>query len=255
MYGWRARIGLLATAINTTMEPEFWELAPRGVSIHTMRVATEREGTPETLRAMEEGTLEAAKQVAKGEPDVVVYGCTSGSFFEGPKWNEKIIRELSAITNAPAVTTAGAMAACLVESGVKRINLVTPYVELTNERLKQFLSAFGIEVVRLGTFDMLDMFDHAKIEPEAVYAKTKEIDCSEAEAVFIACTQVRALDVVEILERDLGKPVYSANQASAWEAFKVLGIDPQVTDRGSLLRSLSGRSAAAQLQAKVSAAR
>jgi maleate cis-trans isomerase len=239
MYGWRGRIGLLATAINTTMEPEFWQLAPPGVSIHTTRVPTEREGTPETLRAMEEASLEAARQCAKGEPDVVVYGCTSGSFFEGPKWNEKIVRELSQIANAPAVTTAGAMAACLVESGVKRINVVTPYVELTNERLKQFLKAFGIEVVQLGTFDMLDMFDHAKIEPADVYAKVKEIDCAEAQAVFVACTQVRALEVVELLERDLGKPVYTANQASAWEAFKILGIDPAITDRGSLLRSLS----------------
>jgi maleate cis-trans isomerase len=239
MYGWRARIGLLATAVNTTMEPEFWQLAPPGVSIHTTRVPTEREGTPETLRAMEEASLEAARQVASGEPDVVVYGCTSGSFFEGPQWNDKIIRELSAIAKAPAVTTAGAMAACLVQSGIKRLNVVTPYVELTNERLKQFLNAFGIEVVALGTFDMLDMFDHAKIEPAAIYAKVKEIDCKDAQAVFVACTQLRALEVVELLEQDLGKPVYSANQASAWEAFKILGIDPGITDHGSLLRSLS----------------
>ena len=28
MYGWRGRIGLLATAINTVMEPEFWQLVP-----------------------------------------------------------------------------------------------------------------------------------------------------------------------------------------------------------------------------------
>jgi maleate cis-trans isomerase len=239
MYGWRARIGLLATAINTVMEPEFWDLAPRGVSIHTTRVATEREGTAETLRAMEAAALDAARLCACGEPDVVVYGCTSGSFFEGPKWNDKIVRDLSEISGCPAVTTAGAMAACLVEAGVKCIGVVTPYVELTNERLKQFLAAFGIEVVRLGTFDMLDMFDHAKILPEEVYSKTKETNCPEAQAIFIACTQVRALEVVEALERDLAKPVYTANQASAWEAFKVLGIDPGISDRGSLLRSLS----------------
>ena len=117
--------------------------------------------------------------------------------------------------------------------------VVTPYVELTNERLKQFLKAFGIDVVELGTFDMLDMFDHAKIQPEAVYEKVKEIDCREAEAVFVACTQVRALEVVEVLEKDLGKPVYTANQASAWEAFRLLGVDPGITNYGSLLRSLS----------------
>ena len=246
MYGWRARIGLLATAINTVMEPEFWQLAPRGVSIHTARVATEREGTPETLRAMEQAALDAAAMCACGEPDVIVYGCTSGSFFEGPKWNDKIVADLTRIAGCPAVTTAGSMAACLVESGLKRINVVTPYVELTNERLKQFLAAFGIEVVRLGTFDMLDMFDHAKILPEAIYAKTKEVGCADADGVFIACTQLRALEVVELLERDLGKPVYSANQASAWEAFRILGIDPGVSNRGSLLRSLAGGRPASQ---------
>ena len=239
MYGWRARIGLLATAINTVMEPEFWELAPKGVSIHTTRIPTEREGTAETLRAMEQAALDAARVCASGEPDVVVYGCTSGSFFEGPAWNDKIVKDLSEIAGCPAVTTAGAMAASLKDGGFKRIAVVTPYVELTNERLKQFLSAYGIETVKLGTFDMLDMFDHAKILPEEVYKKTRETDCKEAEAIFIACTQVRALEVVEQLEQDLGKPVYTANQASIWEAFKILGVDPEVTEYGSLLRSLS----------------
>ena len=68
----------------------------------------------------------------------------------------------------------------------------------------------------LGTFDMLDMFDHAKIEPGEIYRKVKEITTPKAEAVFVACTQLRALEVLDSLERDLGKPVYSAVQASAW---------------------------------------
>lgn len=239
MYGWRGRIGLLATSINTTMEPEFWQLVPAGVSVHTTRVPTERAGTPEALREMEAASLRAAAEIAMGEPDVVVWGCTSGSFFEGPKGNDRITRELSDIVKAPVVTAAGAMAECLIATGVKHVNVVTPYVQLTNERLKQFLGAYGIEVVQLGTFDMLDMFDHAKIEPSAVYAKTKALDHSKADATFIACTQVRALEVLEPLEQDLGKPVYSVNQACAWRAFSLLAIDPGIANRGSLLRSLS----------------
>jgi maleate cis-trans isomerase len=92
---------------------------------------------------------------------------------------------------------------------------------------------------RLGTFDMLDMFDHAKIQPEDVYRKVKETVTDDSDGVFIACTQVRALEVVDMLERDLGKPVYSAVQATAWQTFATLGIDPRITDRGSLLRRLS----------------
>jgi maleate cis-trans isomerase len=239
MYGWRGRIGLLVPSINTTMETEFWRIAPQGVSVHSARIAGGRHGTPEELRSMENASKKAAEDVAMVEPDVVVYGCTSGSFFEGPEWNKKICEQLTAITKAPTVTTAGGMAACLMAAGHKRVDVVTPYVELTNERLKQFLKAHGIDVMKLGTFDMLDMFDHAKIQPEEIYRKVKETTTPDAEAVFVACTQLRALEVVDMLERDLGKPVYSAVQASAWQAYEMMGIDPKIMDCGSLLRRLS----------------
>src|ERR1700676_1077638 len=179
MYGWRGRIGLLVPSINTTMETEFWRIAPEGVSVHSARIAGGRHGTPEELRGMENASERAAQEVAMVEPDVVVYGCTSGSFFEGPAWNKKISDQLTAITRVPTVTTAGAMAACLAAGGHKKVDVVTPYVDVTNERLKQFLEAHGIEVVKLDTFDMLDMFDHAKIPPQEIYTKVKAIATAE----------------------------------------------------------------------------
>jgi maleate cis-trans isomerase len=239
MYGWRGRIGLLVPAINTTMETEFWRIAPPGVSVHSARIAGGRHGTPEELRGMEAASKAAARDVAMVEPDVVVYGCTSGSFFEGPEWNRRICDQLSGIARAPVVTTAGAMAAALMAGGHKKVDIVTPYVELTNERLKQFLKAHDIDVTTLGTFDMLDMFDHAKIEPGEIYRKVREITTPMSEAVFVACTQLRALEVLDDLERDLGKPVYSAVQASAWQAYQAMGIDPGITGCGGLLRKLS----------------
>jgi maleate cis-trans isomerase len=87
MYGWRGRIGLLVPSINTTMETEFWRIAPDGVSVHSARISGGRHGTPEELRSMENASKAAARDVAMVEPDVVAYGCTSGSFFEGPDWN------------------------------------------------------------------------------------------------------------------------------------------------------------------------
>ena len=239
MYGWRGRIGLLVPSINTTMETEFWRIAPQGVSVHTARIAGGRHGTPEELRNMEKESRSAATRIANVEPDFVVYGCTSGSFFEGPEWNKMICDELTKITKAPAVTTAGAMAACLQSNGHRKVDVVTPYVELTNEKLKSFLRSQGIEVASLGTFDMLDMFDHAKIEPEQIYSKVKQSITKEASAVFVACTQLRAMEVIDLLERDLGRPVYSAIQATAWAAFEAMQVDPGIMNCGSLLRSLS----------------
>lgn len=238
MYGWRGRIGLLVPSINTTMETEFWQIAPEGVSVHVARIAGGRHGTPEELRNMEKEARLAAAEVANTEPDIVVYGCTSASFFEGPSWNRMICDELTKITGAPTITTAGAMAECFNRYGHRRVDIITPYVDLTNERLKQFLQQQGIEVGHLATFDMLDMFDHARIQPEEIYRKAKETATKESTAVFVACTQLRALEVLDMLERDLGKPVYSAVQATAWMAYEALGINPRISDRGSLLRSL-----------------
>ena len=239
MYGWRGRIGLLVPSINTTMETEFWSIAPRGVSVHTARIAGGRKGTPEELRNMEKEARLAAGRVANVEPGVVVYGCTSGSFFEGPEWNTMICEALTDITGAPTVTTAGSMAECLMQNGHRKVDVVTPYVDLTNERLRQFMRAHDIEVGSLATFDMLDMFDHAKILPEEIYRRVKDTTTPESTAVFVACTQLRAMEVIDALERDLGKPVYSAVQATAWMAFDALGVDPQIEHCGSLLRSLS----------------
>ncbi|MGE4221221.1 MAG: aspartate/glutamate racemase family protein [Alphaproteobacteria bacterium] len=238
MHGWRARIGLLVPSINTTMEPEVWRTAPAGVTVHTARIATPREGHPDALRNMENTSVDACRLVAQTEPHVVMYGCTSGSFFEGPDFETRIRKTLGDIAKCPVVATAGAAANALRARGIKSVSVVTPYVQLTNERLTAFLNAFGITVARLQTFDMLDMYDHAKIQPSDVYQKAREAARDDAEAVFISCTQVRALEVVDMLERDTGKPVISANQASIWEAYTHLGIDPGLTAHGSLLRDM-----------------
>ena len=66
MYGWRGRIGLLVPSINTTMETEFWRIAPPGVSVHTARIAGGREGTPEELR---NSPQEVVRQFIGGHPD------------------------------------------------------------------------------------------------------------------------------------------------------------------------------------------
>ncbi len=61
----------------------------------------------------------------------------------------------------------------------------------------------------------------------------------EADAVFVAGAQVRAVEVVDWLEEDLRKPAISANQISFWKLFDALDIDPKVDNHGELMKSLS----------------
>lgn len=237
MYGWRAKIGLLVPSVNTTIEPDFWKLAPQGVSIHAARLKTERLMTFETLRDMEKSTEDAAAQVADAEVDVIAYGCTSGSFFGGHKWNKQIVNKMKKKTGIPSFTTTDAMMRSLEEKKLKKISVVTPYVSKTNEQLKKYLNDGGIRVVDLKAFEILDGFDHANITPWQVYELVKKADKPEAQGIFIACTQVRAIPVLDALEEDLKKPVISANQATLWLALKTLGYGGRIEGYGNLLLS------------------
>jgi hypothetical protein len=201
-----------------------------GRVVHTARIAGGREGTPEGATWKTRASTQPKKPVCRARRRRL--RLHERQLFEGPAWNKKICEQLTAITKAPTVTTAGAMVACLVAGGHKKVDVVTPYVALTNERLKQFAEAHGIEVATLGTFDMLDMFDHAKVLPEEIYAKVKEITTPDADAVFVACTQLRALEVLDTSSAISASP-YSAVQASAWQAYAAMNVDPKIMDCGS----------------------
>ncbi len=160
MRGWRAKIGLMIPSTNSTMEPDFNRLAPEGVTIHSARLKTKREATFETLREMEKLVIPAAKSLADCEVNAICYGCTSGSFLEGPSYSTRIEENIKNETGIAAITTANAMVESIKELGLKKITVVSPYVQATNERLIDFLEELKIKVVSLKAFDLLDQFEY-----------------------------------------------------------------------------------------------
>lgn len=237
MYGWRGKIGLLIPAVNATMEREFHSLAGEGLSIHTTRVEFAREGTLETLYSQEENALAAGALIRGVEPDVVLYGCTSGSFVGGPSWNHTIEEKLQSMCGCPAVTTTGAMLRAAETMRMHRPLVVTPYVQATNDRLVAYLAESGTEPAAVVGFDMLDTFEHANIRPELIYRTVRMHLNGDVDGVFIACTQLRALEIVEALEQDFQLPVVTANQASYWASIRALGLDGPRRGPGKLFES------------------
>ena len=51
----------------------------------------------------------------------------------------------------------------------------------------------------------------------------RDTDTADAQAVFISCTNLPTYDVIAPLERELGKPVLTANQVTMWSALHVIG--------------------------------
>ncbi len=238
LYGWRARIGLLIPSSNTTMEPEFWELAPYGVSIHTARMPL-KEVTPEALEEMEKESLRGAKLLADAGVDIIMYGCTSGSLIKGIGYDQEISEKLSKESKKKVITTSTAVISALKEVKAEKICVATPYIEEVNSKEKEFLEGNGFEVIEIKGLGIKENLEIGRQPPWAAYRLAKEVYSEDADALFISCTNFRTLEVLEALEEDLGIPVISSNSASMWLCLKELGIREEIEGFGYLLSSLS----------------
>lgn len=238
MYGWRGKIGLLVPSTNTVMEGDFHRLAPEGVSVHTGRVRLANPNiSPKTLGDMAACIDGAADDVATCGVEVIVYGCTSGSFFRGVAWDADTSARIERLAGRPFVTTSSASVEALRALGARRVAVATPYPDQINERLATYLEESGFSVTALEGLGDANTHNRPGLPPFVLYQLARRVARAACDAVFISCTNVRAIDVIDRLEQDLGVPVVTANQASFWAAQRRLGLPDKITGFGTLLQT------------------
>lgn len=235
-YGWRAKIGLIVPSTNTINEPDFYRMAPEGVSIHTARAINAGAATQENYDRMAKGVLEAADLIKTAEVDVVAYGCTSGSIVCSL---DELCDGMSERVGVPAIATAGAVVAALRAMGIKRVAVGTPYIDFVNEREREFLEQYGFEVASIEGLDLghthEERRDIGRVPPEAVFRLACDIDRADADAIFLSCTNLAALGMISRIEEALHKPVVTSNQATFWACLRLLGLSSAIPGYGRLL--------------------
>jgi maleate isomerase len=240
MKGWRARLGFLIPPGNPTVEPELIALTPPGVSVHFSRlVARGPAGThqrqEERNRSQIEHIDESAALLAMVKPNVIVLAHTATSYTLGRSAEAALLQRLQSQYATPCATAFGSVAAALRELGVKRVALGTPYWEEITRKGKTHLEEHGFEVVSHGRLEnVTDIYEQTA---ERAYRLGREVDCPEAQAVFLSGTGMPTIKILEALEQDLGKPALSANSAMMWHALRLAGVRHSISGYGRLLAS------------------
>jgi maleate cis-trans isomerase len=242
MFGWRARIGVLVPPGNPTVEPELYRMAPDGVSLHFARMqappsdgpAGGAAGMEERSRAYRDGIDAPAAALADVRPAVVVLAHTASSYALGFGQEAPLIERISARTGAPTLMAAHAAHAALRHLGVTRLALGTPYPESISRQGKAYWEAAGFTLV--GYHRLADVQDIYAETEERAYALARRADAGDAQAVLLSGTGLPTVAVLETLERDLGKPVISSNQACLWRALRLAGVREPIAGFGRLLR-------------------
>jgi maleate isomerase len=227
------RIGLIALATDHTVEADFRRLVARDdIAIHVTRVSYANPTTPENLRAMQPHLTAAASLILPDETlDAIVYGCTSASVIIGEREVAKAIE--AGKPGVPVVTPAGAAVAALRALQANRIAILTPYMRRTAEPMHAFFTAHRFQVDRLTCLGMEDDRDMARLPHAEIVRLAVETVQPETQALFIACTALRAAECVPEIEKRTGLPVVTSNLASAWASLRLCGVaaDPHSTAR------------------------
>jgi maleate isomerase len=206
-------------------------MAPEGVSIHSSRIA-HTDDSEESLLHMVEVAPDAAELLAHANVNAICFGCTGASFLK-TGLDQEIIKTMEGATKTPSTTTSTAINDALSSLGIKSVAIASPYSESTNERLAEFLVYSGFKVV---SQKGLDVECPAFLPPENAYRVATDANCDEADAILISCTNFRSLEVIEQLEKDLGKPVISSNTASMWKLMQLAGATDTIPGAGKLFQ-------------------
>ena len=238
----------MVPSVNTVLEPDFYSVLPPSVTLHSHRLwappsvwaapgsdAAEAEG-PVHLRAMNDDIETALRYLMTAAVDIVVYGCTSGSFTWGYGGQAEIANRIEESSGRPAVVTTGAIVDALRAYRVRRISVVSPYPEATNRRLRDFLIAGGHDLLAIRADPKARSGSRAMAaeEPREIFEFALANCAAGSELLMVPCTAWRSFEVAADLEQQLGIPVVTANQATIWAALAHLGVASQVSGHGSL---------------------
>ncbi len=228
------KVGLIALSTDFMIEKDFKKILENmKIDLFVNRIRSYHPLTRENLIKMSDSVTEVSKDILPNERlDCVVYGCTSGTIASG--YNSIKEKINLAKPEAKVITPSSAAINALKKMGVKKIAIFTPYSEKLNKQVVDYFKTENFNVLSNSYFDILNDNDIAKVDPEYLFQVITKMDISDSEAIFISCTNLPALDIIDKLEKKLNKIVLSSNQVLIWDTLKSINQKKTVNGFGRL---------------------
>jgi maleate isomerase len=232
-YGERLRLGVILPSGNVIAEPQIRAMLPQGVGFYVTRLALRGTSEAELLQMMD-GVEAAAGLLADARVDAIVFHCTAVTTFSRHA-GAAIRARMEAATGIPGIVTSDALAAAFIALGLRRITLLSPYTEPTHRREVGFVQDLGIEVVSDATLALEDNEAMARVRPDTLADWAVSHRNPQADGYFLSCTALRTAELIEPLERELGRPVITSNQVMVWHALRSRQAGPANDGFGQLM--------------------
>ena len=230
------RVGLIALASDFTIEKDFINvIKDKKIDFFVNRIECYNPLTKENLIKMSDKVTEVTKDILPDqELDCVVYGCTSGTIAAGHASIEKRVKEAKPMADVSTPSTAAIKA--LKKMNIKKVSIFTPYSKKLNDDVLDYFESEGFEVTSNLYFDIQDDYDIGKVDQNYLYEVLSKIDLNDADALFVSCTALPVLEIIDKLEKKLDTIVLSSNQALIWDTLVKIKKNNSVEGFGKLFQ-------------------
>ena len=231
------RIGLIVLASDFMIEKDFINVIKnKDIDFFVNRIECYNPLTSENLIKMSQKITEVTKDILPDQKiDCVVYGCTSGTIAAGYNSIEKKIK--LAKSEAKVTTPSSAAVKALKKLKIKKIAVFTPYIKDLNNDVIDFFKKENFTITSNSYFDIKNDLDIGKVDPEYLFEVLSQMDLKEADALFISCTALPAMSIIDKLEKKLNKFVLSSNQALIWDTIRSIGYNSSINGYGKLFKA------------------
>jgi len=73
-----------------------------------------------------------------------------------------------------------------------------------------------------------------EVRYQQMYRLVREVFTEDVDGIFISCTGISVLEIIEMLEGDLKKPVITSNQVTLWASLRKMGVGGRIDGLGQL---------------------
>jgi maleate isomerase len=242
--GWRRKFGVIGPSTNTIVQPDYDMLRPAGVTNHYSRILTpnakavSNESFMAGIQVIGDNVLDAVRSVMTCEPDYLVMGMSSITFYGGiagaDAFQAKVEQEAGVRISIGSHSSTAALKAY---GGVKRIAFLSPYYPVANTEVRRYFTESGFEVVRDMCLECKSWTGIAEVPAEILREKLIELNGNggDTDAIFQVGTNLSMVRLAAAAELWLGKPVIAINTATYWHALRQNGIMDKITGFGRLL--------------------
>ena len=240
--GPRMKFGVIAPSTNTSVQPEYDDMRPVGVTNHFGRIHipdnpvnsdTDFERLLKHIRAE---TFNAVDQVKTCSPGALIMGMSAETFWNGLEGSQELEKQVSERAGVPVAMGSDACRAALdTYGGIKRIAVLTPYMPVGDAQVRSFFADCGFEVVRLiglkcRSPQLIAHESRTKLRDAVIKLNGEDVD-----AIVQVGTNLAFARLAGIAEFWLDKPVIAINTATYWWALRQAGIRDRVSGFGKLL--------------------